>query len=72
MFDKPRDTFIKMSDSQLDTFSSKLADLSEVQAMANVGEEMPSFKARLRSMLKDPEKQKKLTPYLAQVGFKSN
>jgi plasmid replication initiation protein len=71
MFDKLRDTFIKMSDSQLDTFSSKLADLSEVQAMANVGEEMPSFKARLRSMLKDPEKQKKLTPYLAQVGFKS-
>ena len=47
-----------MSDSQLDTFASKLADLGEVQAMANVGEEMPSFKARLRSILKDPEKQK--------------
>ena len=72
MFDKPTDTFIRMSEAQLDTFASKLADLSEVQAMANVGEEMPSFKARLRSMLKDPEKQKKLTPYLAQVGFKSN
>ena len=71
MFEEPKDTFIKMSDSQLDTFASKLADLGEVQAMANVGEEMPSFKARLRSMLKDPEKQKKLTPYLAQVGFKS-
>ena len=71
MFDKPTDTFIRMSEAQLDTFASKLADLSEVQAMANVGEEMPSFKARLRSMLKDPEKQKKLTPYLAQVGFKS-
>lgn len=71
MFDKPTDTFIRMSEAQLDTFASKLADLSEVQAMANVGEEMPSFKARLRSMLKDPEKQKKLAPYLAQVGFKS-
>ena len=71
MFDKPTDTFIRMSEAQLDTFASKLADLSEVQAMANVGEEMPSFKARLRSMLKDSEKQKKLTPYLAQVGFKS-
>lgn len=71
MFDKPRDTFIKMSDSQLDTFSSKLAELGEVQTMANVGEEMPSFKARLRSMLKDPEKQKKLAPYLVQIGFKT-
>lgn len=71
MFEKPTDTFIRMTDAQLDTFASKLADLSEVQAMANVGEEMPSFKARLRSMLKDPEKQKKLAPYLVQVGFKA-
>ena len=72
MFEEPKDTFIKMSDSQLDTFASKLADLGEVQAMANVGEEMPSFKARLRSMLKDPEKQKKLLPYLSQIGFKTH
>jgi plasmid replication initiation protein len=71
MFEEPKDTFIKMSDSQLDTFASKLADLGEVQNMANVGEEMPMFKARLRSMLKDREKQKKLIPYLKQVGFKS-
>lgn len=71
MFEKPTDMFIRMSEAQLDTFASKLADLSEVQAMANVGEEMPSFKARLRSMLKDPEKQKKLAPYLSQVGFSS-
>ena len=72
MFEEPKDTFIKMSDSQLDTFASKLADLGEVQAMANVGEEMPSFKARLRSMLKDPEKQRKLLPYLNQIGFKTH
>lgn len=72
MFEEPKDTFIKMSDSQLDTFASKLADLGEVQAMANVGEEMPSFKARLRSMLKDPEKQKKLLPYLSKIGFKTH
>lgn len=70
MFEEPKDTFIKMSDSQLDTFASKLADLGEVQAMANVGEEMPSFKARLRSILKDPEKQKILIPYLKKLGFK--
>ena len=51
MFEEPQDRFIKMSDAQLDVFSSKLADLGEVQTMANVGEEMPAFKARLRSML---------------------
>jgi plasmid replication initiation protein len=64
------DMFHKMTESQLDTFSGKLSDLSAVQSMANVGETMPSFKARLRSMLKDQEKQKKLVPYLKQVGFK--
>ena len=69
MFEEPQDTFVKMSDAQLDTFAGKLSELAEVQAMANVGEDMKPFIARLRSMLKDPEKQRKLTPYLSQVGF---
>lgn len=64
------DMFYNMTDAQLDTFSSKLSELAEVQAMANVGEDMKPFVARLRSMLKDPEKQKKLQPYLKQLGFK--
>lgn len=64
------DMFHKMTESQLDTFSGKLSDLSAVQSLANVGESMQSFKARLRSMLKDPERQKELQPYLKQVGFK--
>lgn len=64
------DTFLKLSDAQLDTFSSKLSALPDVQNMAHSGEEMKPFIARLRSMLKDPEKQKKLTPHLAKVGFK--
>lgn len=64
------DMFYNMTDAQLDTFSSKLSALGEVQAMAHVGEDMKPFVARLRSMLKDPEKQKKLAPYLSQVGFK--
>lgn len=73
MFEQPldTDTFIKMSDSQIDTFSVKLTELSEVQKMAHVGEEMKPFIARVRLMLKDPEKQKKLLPYLNQIGFKS-
>ena len=65
------DMFHRMTESQLDTFSGKLSNLAEVQAMANVGEDMKPFIARLRSMLKDPEQQKKLQPYLKQVGFKS-
>lgn len=70
MFEGNQNTFIKMSDAQLDMFSSKLADLEEVQSMANVGEEMPAFKARLRTMLKDPEKQKLLISNLKTIGFK--
>ncbi|MBF7684210.1 replication initiation protein, partial [Acinetobacter sp. B5B] len=70
LFEKPKDTFIRMSDSQLDKFASKLADLGEVQKMANVGEDMKPFIARLRNMLKDKEKQKILVPYLSQTGFK--
>lgn len=64
------DTVLKLSDAQLDTFSSKLSALPDVENMAHAGEEMLAFKARLRSMLKDPEKQKKLIPYLKEVGFK--
>ena len=64
------DTFLKLSDAQLDTFSSKLSALPDVQNMAHSGEEMKPFIARLRSMLKNPEKQKELMPYLKEVGFK--
>lgn len=63
------DSFLKMTDAQLTTFSSKLADLAEVQMMANVGEDMKPFIARLRTMLMDVEQQKILKPYLVQVGF---
>jgi plasmid replication initiation protein len=64
------DLFHKMTESQLDTFSSKLSELSEVQKMAHAGEDMKPFVARLRSMLKDPEKQKQFQSHLKQVGFK--
>ena len=50
-------------------FSSKLADVAEIQKMAHTGEEMKPFVARLRSMLIDEQKQQRLRPYLAQVGF---
>ena len=65
------DLFHKMTESQLDTFSSKLSELPEVQTMAHAGEDMKPFIARIRSMLKDPEKQKTLLPHVAKLGFKS-
>lgn len=70
LFEKPKDTFIRMSDSQLDLFASKLSEMPEVAEMAHVGEDMKPFIARLRNMLKDKEKQKILVPYLSQTGFK--
>lgn len=66
---KPK--FIKMSDAQLDTFSSKLADLPSIQTMADIGEDMKPFILRLRSMLQDPKEQMRLMPYLLQLGFKA-
>ncbi len=72
MFDEPQDTFVRMSEQQLSTFSTKLADLPGVQAMADAGEDMKPFIARLRSMLESPEKQKKLLPYLKEIGFKAH
>ncbi len=64
------DLFQKMTELQLDTFSSKLSELSEVQKMAQVGEDMKPFIARIRGMLKDREKQKEFHLYLKQLGFK--
>ena len=63
------DMFHKLTEKQLDMFSSKLADLPDVQAMAHVGEDMKPFVARLRSMLMDAEQQKGLLPYLKEVGY---
>ena len=65
------DLFSDMTEKQLNFFSSKLSELAEMQAMAEPGEEMPDFIKRIKGMLQDPVKQKKLQPYLKQVGFSS-
>ena len=70
MFEEQENNFLKLSNPQLDMFSSKLVDLAEVQDMAHAGEHMKPFIARLRSMLQDPEKQKILIPYIKKLGFK--
>lgn len=63
--------FHRMTESQLDTFSSKISELPEVQTMAHAGEDMKPFIARIHLMLKDAAKQKPLLPHLAKLGFKS-
>lgn len=63
------DTFLKLSEAQLNTFSSKLAEIPDVANMAQIGEDMNPFVSRLRTMLMDEQDQQKLRPYLAQVGF---
>ena len=69
MFEEQENNFLKLSNPQLDMFSSKLVDLAEVQDMAHAGEDMKPFIARLRSMLQDPEKQKILIPYLKKLDL---
>ena len=49
-----------MTDAQRHMFANKLSELPEVQKMAHAGEDMKPFIARIRSMLKDSEKQKTL------------
>ena len=65
------DAFLKLSEAQLSTFSSKLADMHDIKQLAHVGEDMRAFTARLRTMLVDEKQQAKLRPYLKQIGFKN-
>lgn len=64
------DEFFTMTDSQINTFGNQLAQLSELNYLAQVGESYPDLAIRLKKMLRDPEKQPLLKPYLKQLGFK--
>ena len=63
--------FNNMTEKQLTFFSSKLTAVPDIQAMAEPGEEMSDFSKRIKAMLQDPSKQKKLHPYLKEIGFNS-
>lgn len=65
----PAERFHKLTEKQLDLFSSKLSELAEIQAMAHLGEDMRPFAARIKTMLMDAEQQKILAPYLKRIGF---
>ena len=63
------DGYIKMTDSQIKTFSNKLAALPELGSNAPVGMKTPDFVAMIADDLKDAERQKKYSKHLAKLGF---
>lgn len=64
------DSYIKMTDSQIKTFSNKLAALPELGSNAPKGASTEQFAAMIADDLKDPDKQKKYSKHLAKLGFK--
>lgn len=63
------DGFIKMTDKQISTFSSKLAALPELGNYAPIGGSAEQFAAIIADDLKDTDKQKKYHKHLAKLGF---
>ena len=63
------DGFIKMTDSQINLFSSKLAALPELGSNAPLGKSTAEFAAIIASDLADPNKQKKYSKHLAKLGY---
>ncbi len=65
------DGYIKMTDSQIKTFSNKLAALPELGSNAPKGASTEQFAAMIADDLKDAERQKKYSKHLAKLGFKA-
>lgn len=65
------DGYIKMTDSQIKTFSNKLAALPELGSNAPMGASAEQFAAIIADDLKDPDKQTKYSKHLAKLGFKA-
>jgi plasmid replication initiation protein len=65
------DGYIKMTDSQIKTFSNKLAALPELGSNSPLGASTEQFAAIIADDLKDPDKQKKYSKHLAKLGYQS-
>ena len=61
--------FYKMSDSQINLFGNQLAELHELSHLAVGNENYEALAARIKDMLRDPEKQKQFLPHLKNLGF---
>ena len=64
------DVFHNMSDSQIATFSYKLANLPELGSHAPIGKSTAEFAAIIARELIDESKQGKYLPYLEKVGYR--
>lgn len=61
--------YIKMTDSQIKTFSCKLAALPELGSLAPVGMSTHDYTRMISNDLRDASKQKKYHKYLSKVGY---
>jgi len=63
------DSYIKMTDKQISTFSSKLAALPELGSNAPTGASIEQYAAIIANELRDQTKQAKYYKHLAKLGF---
>ncbi|MGI9340703.1 MAG: replication initiation protein RepM [Psychrobacter sp.] len=63
------DSYIKMTDKQISTFSAKLARLPELGSNAPTGASVEQFAAIIANDLKDRDKQNIYHKHLAKLGF---
>lgn len=61
--------YIKMTDSQIKLFSSKLASLSELGSNAPIGASTNDYAKIIANELRDASKQEKYHKYLSKVGY---
>lgn len=62
--------FLKLTDAQINLFSSKLAALPELGSNAPIGKSTAEFAAIIASDLADEDKQLRYMPYLEKLGYR--
>lgn len=65
----PKD-FYNLTDAQINMFGNQLSRLHELSHLALKGESYDALAAKIKDMLRDKRQQKKLIPYLKNLGFK--
>lgn len=63
------DSYIKMTDSQVKLFSSKLASLPELGSLAPIGASTDDYANLIANELRDTSQQQKYHKYLSKVGY---
>ena len=64
-----KQNFYNMSNAQINMFGNQLAELHDLSHLAVGNENYEALAARIKDMLKDPEKQKLFLPHLKNLGF---